>query len=355
MTANGKPDFSAWTCPAPLRNYPAVVMGHGSGGKLMADLIKHLFAPEFENELLGQAADSTVIEMPQSGRIAFTTDSFTVSPRFFPGGDIGELAVYGTVNDVAMSGATPLYLSAGFILEEGMPMEELARIAQSMGQAAALAGVQVVTGDTKVVNRGHGDGVYINTSGIGVIPEGVRIGPAEARPGDVVILSGTVGDHGMAIMSMREGLEFETQIVSDTQPLNGLVAAMLAASPRIHVLRDATRGGLSAALNEIADSSKVGVHFEERAVPVDLAVQAACEMLGLDPFYVANEGKLVAFVPAEDAEAVLAAMQAHPAGHRAAIIGQVVAEHPGMVLARTSIGGTRVVDLPAGELLPRIC
>ncbi|HLB46777.1 MAG TPA: hydrogenase expression/formation protein HypE [Anaerolineales bacterium] len=353
------PSLSGWTCPVPLRNYPTVVMGHGSGGKMMADLIQHLFAPLFNNELLAQLGDSTVLYFPVNGngpaRLAFTTDSFVVSPLIFPGGDIGELAVNGTVNDLAMSGAKPTFLSAGFILEEGLPMETLGRIATSVAAACKLAGVQLVAGDTKVVNKGHGDGLYINTSGIGVIPSGVNIAPNRAQPGDAVIVSGTLGDHGMAIMSVREGLEFETLIESDTAPLNGLVDTMLAASPEIHCLRDATRGGLAAVLNELASASKVGIEFDERRVPVRAEVHAACEMLGFDPFYVANEGKLVAIAPEAEAEAILAAMRAHPFGREAALIGRVVADHPNIVVARTGIGGSRVVDLPTGELLPRIC
>ena len=348
------PTFDGWTCPVPLKNYPTVVMGHGAGGKMMNDLIRHLFAAEFKNELLGQMADATVIQ-PGAGRLAFSTDSFVVSPLFFPGGDIGELAVNGTVNDLAMSGAVPRYLSAGFILEEGLPMETLGRLCVSMARACKAAGVQIATGDTKVVDKGHGDGLYINTSGIGVIPEGARIGPAQARPGDVVIVSGTMGDHGIAILSVREGLKFQTEIKSDTAPLHGLVAAMLERTTEIHCLRDATRGGLAAVLNELAEASQVGIEFEEARVPIRPEVMAACEMLGLDPLFIANEGKLVAFVPEAQAAAMLDAMRAHPYGKQATIIGRVVKDHPGMVLARTSIGGTRVVDLPAGELLPRIC
>ncbi len=359
MTKTDQLNFSGWTCPLPLKNYPTVVMGHGSGGKMMADLIQHLFAPLFDNELLAQLGDSTVLEMATNGsgrmRLAFTTDSFVVSPLIFPGGDIGELAVNGTVNDLAMSGARPLFLSAGFILEEGLPMETLGQIATSVAKACREAGVQLVTGDTKVVNKGHGDGLYINTSGIGVIPAGIHIAPDHAQPGDAVIVSGTLGDHGMAIMSVREGLEFETLIESDTAPLNGLVQAMLGVTPEIHCLRDATRGGLAAVLNELAKASNVGIEFEERKVPVGVAVQAACEMLGLDPYYIANEGKLVAIVPEAEAEAVLDAMRAHPHGQQAVRIGRVVVEHPGLVVARTRIGSSQVVDLPAGELLPRIC
>ena len=348
------PTFDGWTCPVPLQNYPNIVMGHGAGGKMMNDLIRHLFAVEFKNDLLGQVADATAINM-EAGRLAFTTDSYVISPLFFPGGNIGELAVNGTVNDLATSGAKPLYLSAGFILEEGLPMETLGRIAASMARASKIASVQIATGDTKVVNKGHGDGIYINTSGIGSIPAGVDIGPTKARPGDVVIVSGTMGDHGIAIMSVREGLKFQTEIGSDTAPLNGLVDAMLEVTADIHCLRDATRGGLAAVLNELADASKVGIEFEELKVPLRPEVAAACEMLGLDPLFIANEGKLVAIVPEKDAESVLAAMRKHPYGKDSAIIGKVVETHSGMVVAKTSIGGSRVVDLPAGELLPRIC
>ena len=361
MTDNPSLDFEGWTCPLPLRDYPTIVMGHGSGGKLMADLVEHLFAPQFANDALNQMGDATVIKslIPNTQfQIAFTTDSFVVRPLFFPGGNIGELAVNGTVNDLAMRGAKPLYLSAGFILEEGLPMNDLGRIATSMARACQKAGVQLVTGDTKVVGKGQGDGVYINTSGIGVIPDGVDIGPTRAQPGDVVIVSGTMGDHGVAVMSVREGLEFETAIESDTAPLWGLVETMLAADAgagAIHVLRDPTRGGLGVTLNEIARASNVGIALDERTIPVRPAVRSACEMLGLDPLYVANEGKLIAIVALENADVILAAMRAHEHGHDAAIVGKVVAEHRGLVTARTGIGGTRVVDVPAGELLPRIC
>jgi hydrogenase expression/formation protein HypE len=348
-----KPNLLAWTCPRPLQNYPTIVMGHGAGGKMMSDLIEHLFAPAFDNDWLGQMGDAAALDLP-SGRSAFTTDSFVVSPLFFPGGNIGELAVYGTVNDLAMRGARPLALSAGFILEEGLPMETLGRVVDAMAAACRKAGVKIATGDTKVVQRGHGDGLYINTSGIGTIPEGVDIGPANANPGDVVLVSGTIGDHGIAIMSVRAGLTFETRIQSDAAPLNGLVEAMVAAGT-IHCLRDATRGGLAAVLNELADSSQTGIEFDERLVPLRPEVNATCEMLGLDPLHVANEGKLVAIVPPEKAAAILAALRGHEFGRQAAIIGKVVAEHPGLVTARTSIGGRRVVDVPAGELLPRIC
>jgi hydrogenase expression/formation protein HypE len=360
-----QPDFDGWTCPLPLQNYPTIVMGHGSGGKMMNDLIRHLFAPEFQNDLLGQMGDATALTFAlepfdvaqgrPSTRVAFTTDSFVVSPLFFPGGDIGELAVNGTVNDLAMRGAKPLYLSAGFILEEGLPMETLGRVAASMAKACKAANVQIAAGDTKVVNKGHGDGIYINTTGIGRIPEGVDIAPQNARPGDAILVSGTLGDHGIAILSVREGLQFDSAIESDTAPLNGLVDSMLAVTEEIHCLRDATRGGLSAVLNELADASNVGIEFEETKVPVRPEVASACEMLGLDPFYIANEGKLVAIVPEKWAEKVLLAMRNHEFGKDAALIGRVVEAHPGLVVAKTSIGGSRVVDLPAGELLPRIC
>lgn len=351
-------DMSSWTCPLPLRDYPTIVMGHGSGGQMSFDLVRHMFLPLFDHAALARLSDSTVLESynaPHAMRLAISTDSFTVTPLFFPGGDIGQLAVHGTVNDLAMSGAVPLWLTAGFILEEGLPMDDLGRIVTSMAATANAAGVAIVAGDTKVVDRGHGDGVFINTTGFGLVPEGVNIGPERAQPGDVVLLSGTIGDHGMAVMSKREGLEFEAAIESDTTALHTLVAAMLDVTSDVHVLRDPTRGGLASALNEIARASKVGIEIEERAVPVRPAVRAACEMLGLDPLYVANEGKLLAFVPPDWADAVLVAMQAHPLGAEAARIGQVVEEHPGMVTARTGIGGRRVVDMQVGELLPRIC
>lgn len=361
-----KPNLLGWTCPRPLQNYPAIVMGHGAGGKMMSDLIEHLFAPAFDNEWLGQMADSAALDLP-AGRLAFTTDSFVVSPLFFPGGNIGELAVYGTVNDLAMRGARPLFLSAGFILEEGLPMETLGKVVSAMAAACKKAGVKVAAGDTKVVQKGHGDGLYLNTSGLGLIPRGLDISPQNARPGDRVLVSGTMGDHGMAVLSVREGLAFESSIRSDTAPLHGLVETMLAAGKAsnpsddsegfqpIHCLRDATRGGLAAVLNELAAASKAGIEFDERAVPVRAEVRAACEMLGLDPFYIANEGKLVAIVEERAAEEILLAMRSHEFGRDAALIGRVVAEHPGLVTAKTEIGGTRVVDLPAGELLPRIC
>ncbi len=347
-------NFEGWSCPLPLRDHPQIVLGHGGGGQLSADLVQHLFLPAFGNAALNQLGDSTVLELA-GGRIAVSTDSFVVRPLFFPGGNIGELAVNGTVNDLAMSGAQPLYLTTGFIIEEGLPLAQLHAIVESMARAARAAGVQLVAGDTKVVDKGHGDGVFINTAGLGLIPNGRAIAPARARPGDVIVLSGPIGDHGMAIMSVRENLQFETAIQSDTAPLNGLVEALLAAAPDVHVLRDPTRGGLASTLNEIAQAAGVGLALEERLVPVNPAVRSACELLGLDPFYVANEGKLVALLPAEQAAAGLAALRAHPLGAGAARIGTVTAENAGLVTARTGIGGTRLVDMAIGEQLPRIC
>ncbi len=351
-------DITGWICPLPLRDYPTIVLGHGSGGQMSFDLVRHMFLPLFDHAALARLGDSTVLDSRAAhskSKIAISTDSFTVTPLFFPGGDIGKLAVHGTVNDLAMSGATPLWLTVGFILEEGMPMDHLGRIVTSMAVAAKSAAVAIVAGDTKVVDRGHGDGVFINTTGFGLVPEALNIGPDQARAGDIILLSGTVGDHGVAVMSKREGLEFETAIESDTAALHTLVAAMLDVTHDIHALRDPTRGGLASALNEIARASKLGIEIDERAVPVRPAVQAACEMLGLDPLYVANEGKLVAFVPPAHADAVLVAMRDQPLGANAARIGTVVEEHPGLVTARTGIGGRRVVDMQVGELLPRIC
>ena len=345
---------TTWACPLPLRDYPTIVIGHGGGGQLGNELVEHLFKPAFSNDALNRMADSSVLSLPP-GRIAYSTDSFVVRPLEFPGGSIGALAVNGTVNDIAMSGATPLFLSAGFILEEGLPMATLGRIVTDMARAAAEAGVRIVTGDTKVVERGHGDGCYINTSGIGVIADGIDIGPQRAQPGDVVIVSGTIGDHGMAIMSVREGLEFDTTIVSDCAPLNTLVAAMLAVTPEIHVLRDPTRGGLASTLNEVAQSSGVGIAIREAALPVRPQVHAACEILGMDPVFVANEGKLVAIVPPQHANTVLAVMRGHARGVDAAIIGEVTTQHPGMLVARTAIGAQRVIAMQLGEQLPRIC
>ncbi len=346
--------IDGWTCPAPLRDQPNIVMGHGGGGQMSAELVEHLFLPAFDNRHLDGLGDSAILELPP-GRISMSTDSFVVRPRVFPGGDIGELAVNGTVNDVAMAGATPLYISVAFILEEGMPIDELAAIVQSMAKAAGEAGVQLVTGDTKVVDRGHGDGVYINTTGIGILRDDIDIHPRNVRPGDVIIVNGTIGDHGMAIMSVREGLEFESAIKSDTAALNHLVTALLDGGVEVRAMRDPTRGGLAATLNEIAVAAGVGVVVDERTLPVDRAVAAACEMLGMDPFYVANEGKMVVFVPAEQADLTLEIMHANELGARAVVIGEVVENHPGVVVAKTAIGATRVVDTQVGEQLPRIC
>jgi hydrogenase expression/formation protein HypE len=347
-------NFDGWACPLPLRDYPNIVMGHGGGGKLSAELITHLFLPAFANDTLNNLGDSAILDL-KAGRIAVSTDSFVVRPLFFPGGDIGSLAVHGTVNDIAMSGATPQFLTVGFIIEEGLPINVLGRIVDSMAAAARDAGVQIITGDTKVVDKGHGDGVYINTSGFGFIPDGVEIAPSKAQPGDVVIVSGTIGDHGMAVMSEREGLQFETDIVSDSAALNGLVAVMLAETNEIHVLRDPTRGGVASSLNEIAEAAQVGVVLDERSLPVNPAVHSACEMLGMDPLFVANEGKLLAIVPDAVAETLLAVMKAHPLGKNSAIIGRITTNHPGLLVAKTAIGGTRVVPMQIGEQLPRIC
>jgi hydrogenase expression/formation protein HypE len=349
-----EPIATTWACPLPLRDYPTIVIGHGGGGQLGNELVEHLFKPAFSNDVLNRMADSAVLTLP-AGRIAYSTDSFVVRPLEFPGGSIGALAVNGTVNDLAMSGATPLYLSAGFILEEGLPMATLGRIVDDMARAAKEAGVRIVTGDTKVVERGHGDGCYINTSGIGMIPDGIDIAPQRAQVGDVVIVSGTIGDHGMAIMSVREGLEFDTTIVSDCAPLNTMVADILAVTPDVHVLRDPTRGGVASSLNEIAGAANVGIVIREAALPVLPQVASACEILGMDPLFVANEGKLLAIVPPQHADGVLAAMRAHPRGARAAIIGEVTASHPGMLVARTAIGAQRVIAMQIGEQLPRIC
>ncbi|MEU2432963.1 hydrogenase expression/formation protein HypE [Streptomyces sp. NPDC007861] len=353
-TTDVRPDPTAWTCPAPLRDQPRVVMGHGGGGAMSAELVEQIFAPAFGGPLLAGLGDSAALELG-GAHLAFSTDSFVVRPLFFPGGSIGDLAVNGTVNDLAMSGARPAYLSCAFILEEGVETAVVRRVAEALGAAARAAGVEVATGDTKVVEAGHGDGIYVNTSGIGLIPPGVDLRPQRVVPGDVVIVSGPVGVHGVAIMSVREGLEFGVGIESDCAALGGLVEAMLAVTRDLHVLRDPTRGGLAASLNEIAAASGTGVVLQERAVPVPPAVANACAVLGLDPLYVANEGKLVAFVPREHADAVLAAMRAHPLGREAAVIGETVDAHPGMVVARTGLGGTRVVDMPLGEQLPRIC
>jgi hydrogenase expression/formation protein HypE len=329
-----------------------ILLAHGSGGKLMHDLIES-FLPELANPILDRLDDAAVFEM--SGKLAFTTDSYTVNPIFFPGGDIGRLAVCGTVNDLAMSGARPLYLSLAFIIEEGLPVADLKRIITSIKKAAGEAGVKIVTGDTKVVNQGSADRIFINTAGVGVVPEGVDISAANARPGDKIIVSGNIGDHGIAVLSQREGLKFHTPVPSDVAPLNGLVAEMLGASKNIHCLRDPTRGGLAVTLNDFARQSGVGINIAEGKIPIDKAVLAAGELLGLDPLHIANEGKLAAAVARGDAGKVLAAMKRHKYGRQAAIVGEVVIEHPGQVIMKTSLGASRIVDIPVGELLPRIC
>jgi hydrogenase expression/formation protein HypE len=352
---NTAPDFSNWSCPLPLADYPTIVIGHGGGGKLGNELVEHLFLPAFRNPALENLGDAAVLDIT-AGRIAMSTDSFVVQPLFFPGGNIGELAINGTVNDLAVSGAIPKFLTAGFILEEGFPLAQLAAIVDSMARAAKQAGVQIVTGDTKVVERGHGDGVYINTAGVGIIREGISVGPHRAQPGDAILVSGSIGDHGMAIMSVREGLEFESQIRSDCAALNGLISLVLdEVGSAVHAMRDPTRGGLASTLNEIAGSSNVGVQISDDALPVHPQVQAACELLGLDPVYVANEGKVVFFVAPEAADRVLAILRDHDLGREAARIGTVTAEHPKMLVSRTAMGSNRVIPTQIGEQLPRIC
>ncbi len=330
-----------------------VLMAHGSGGKMARDLVEKVLVKALSNPMLELLDDSATVQF--SGRLAFTTDSYVVRPIFFPGGDIGRLAVCGTVNDLAMVGAKPLYISLAFILEEGLPLAELEQVVRSIRQAADEAGVHIVTGDTKVVNRGAADRLFVNTAGVGMVPEGVHVSGSNARPGDAVILSGTIGDHGIAVLSRREGLSFDTELVSDVAPLAGMVAQMLEACPAIRAMRDPTRGGLASTLNEIAERSRVCIRLQERAIPVRDAVRGACEMLGFDPLYVANEGKLVAIVPAADSDRVVAVMRAHPYGRDAAIVGEVAEGPAGRVLLSTAVGATRVVDMLTGDLLPRIC
>ena len=330
-----------------------ILLAHGSGSRLSHDLISKVLAPAVMNPILARMDDSAVLEL--SGRLAFTTDSYVVNPIFFPGGDIGRLAVCGTVNDLSMSGAKPLYISLALIIEEGLDMDDLRRIMQSVGEAATEAGVQVVTGDTKVVDRGKADRLFINTAGIGLIEGAADISGANARPGDKIILSGGIGEHGMAVMSQREGLRFSLPVASDCAPLNHLVAAMMAASNNIHSLRDPTRGGLASTLNEFARQSDVGIVIEEDKIPVHDGVRGCCELLGLDPLYIANEGKLVAAVAEADAAGVLSAMRENKHGRQAAVIGKVTSEHRGRVVMKTNIGSSRIVDMPVGEILPRIC
>ena len=334
-----------------------VLLAHGSGGRLSHELVAQVFVPPWENPILSRLDDSAVFRLGDGTEppLAFTTDSYVVKPLFFKGGDIGRLAVCGTVNDLAMSGARPLYLSAGFVIEEGLTMTDLRAIVQSMREAAEEAGVQIVAGDTKVVEKGSADGLFINTAGLGLLRSGLHISGEGAQVGDIVILSGSIGDHGIAVLSQREGLEFESPVSSDVAPLNHMVAAMLEVSPQIHVLRDPTRGGVATSLNEIAGQSSVGIHIREETIPLKPGVWAACEMLGLDPLYVANEGKLVAMVSRADADKVLEAVRGSTYGREAAIIGEVIPEPQGKVLMETAVGGTRIVHMLVGEMLPRIC
>jgi hydrogenase expression/formation protein HypE len=347
-------EIFAGACPVPISDHKEIVMAHGSGGRLTHQLIQKFVLPQFRNDLLDPMHDGAIFSVNGS-QFAFSTDSFVVNPVFFPGGDIGKLAICGTVNDLAMCGAKPLYLSAGFILEEGLSLEEFHRIIQSMKNTAAEAGVMLVTGDTKVVDRGKGDKIFINTSGIGLVEPGVRIHPGRAQVGDKIIINGPIAMHGIAIMSVRENLAFETEILSDCAPLNGLVAALLKAWPDVHVMRDPTRGGIASALNEIAGQAGVGVRLDEAAIPISEEVKGACEILGFDPLYVANEGKVLVIVPTAGADTVLNAMRQHPDGQGAAIIGEIVENHSGFVTLRTRVGGNRVVDMLSGEQLPRIC
>lgn len=342
-------------CPVPRGEHDRVQLGHGSGGKMSAQLLRERFLPRFGNPWLDRLGDGAVVPV-EGGEMVISTDTFVVTPLEFPGGNIGHLAVHGTLNDLAMMGATPKYLSAGFVLEEGLPFDVLDRVLDAMAQAARWAGVSIVTGDTKVVDRGKADGMFVNTTGVGVLHDGFRPDPRAARAGDAVLVSGPLGRHGMAVMAVREGFSFESEIVSDTANLSPLVASLrLGLGAQVHTLRDCTRGGLASALNEIAAASRVGVELDDGAVPVPGSVQAACEMLGLDPLYVANEGVLVAFVPAAAAPRALELLSGHEAGGGAAVVGSAVADHPGLVVLRTGLGGTRVVDMLPGDQLPRIC
>jgi hydrogenase expression/formation protein HypE len=351
----GQPNtVAALTCPAPLNQRDKVLLGHGSGGTLTAELVRDIFLPAFRNPVLSKLDDQAIVGI-NGTRIAVTTDSFVVKPPFFPGGDIGSLSVHGTLNDLAMGGAQPLFLSAAFILEEGLSMDVLRRVVSSLERAADEAGVQVVTGDTKVVEKGKGDDLFINTTGIGIVPDGLELSADQARPGDRVLLSGSIGEHGIAILAQREGLEFESTINSDSAALHTLVASMLSVTGTIRCMRDPTRGGLSSTLNEIASQSQVGIEVDEQAIPVCEEVRGACEMLGLDPLYVANEGKLVAIVAQGVADDLLATMRRHKLGKQAQIIGTVSEKNPGLVTMRTALGTERIVDMLAGDQLPRIC
>jgi len=343
-----------FSCPIPITNYDQITLAHGGGGKLSQQLIQQMFLSQFKNDYLDVQHDGAMFTL-NGERYAFSTDSYVVNPIFFPGGNIGELAINGTVNDLAMCGAEPKYLSAAFIIEEGLLMEDLWKIILSMQAAAKNAGVLLITGDTKVVDKGKGDKIFINTSGIGTIEDGIDIRPTRASVGDKIILSGTIGEHGVAIMSVREGLEFDSPIKSDCAALNHLVKSMFSVTKDIHVLRDPTRGGVASALNEIATLAKVGIRIEETSIPVTDPVEGACEILGLDPLYIANEGKLIVFVPPVHADKVLEKMKLHSLGKDAVIIGEVVADHPGIVIMESSIKGKRIVDMITGEQLPRIC
>ena len=344
----------AMSCPTPLPARDTILLGHGSGGKLSAELIREIFLPAFHNPMLARLDDQAIVSI-NGQRLAISTDSFVVKPLFFPGGDIGSLAVHGTINDLAMGGATPLFLSAAFIIEEGFSMELLRRVVNSLRQAANDAGVQVVTGDTKVVEKGKGDGLFINTTGIGLVPAELDLSADRARAGDKVLLSGSIGDHGIAILAQREGLEFETEIQSDSAALHTLVADILAATDEVRCMRDPTRGGISSTLNEIAERSQVGIELQESFLPIHEQVRGACELLGLDPLYVANEGKLIAIVAPQADDAALQAMRRHPLGAEAQIIGIVKQENPRLVTMRTPLGTSRIVDMLAGDQLPRIC
>ncbi len=342
------------SCPMPIMEHDTVQLAHGAGGRLSARFIEKLFLPRFSNEVLDRLEDQATVNIP-AGRISVSTDSFVVSPIIFPGGNIGELAVNGTVNDVAMCGARPLYLTAGFILEEGLPMDTLHSILVSMEKAAKKGGVTIITGDTKVVDKGSCDGIFINTTGIGILPEGIHISAGNLTPGDRIILSGSIADHGMAVMTSRKGLSFASRIQSDTAPLNGMVQDMLKLTPDIHALRDPTRGGVATTLNELATASNVGIVIHEEKIPVQEETRGACEILGIDPLYVANEGKLIAVVPEEWSRRVLDVIRDSEFGAQAEIIGEVTTDHPGMVVMETSLGARRIVDMPLGEQLPRIC
>ena len=349
-----RPDFEKMNCPLPLTLHTTVQLAHGAGGRLSDELIDRLIRPRFANPELDRQEDQAVLEVP-AGRLSFSTDTFVVSPLEFPGGDIGDLAVNGTVNDVAMAGAAPMALSVGLVLEEGLEIAVLERILDSMAKAAREAGVKLVTGDTKVVDKGSCDRMFINTSGVGMVRPGVALGADRIRPGDALLLSGTVADHGMAVMTVREGLSFHAGVRSDTCALNGLVGDLLDAAPGLRALRDPTRGGVATTLNEFARAAGVGIRIREDAVPVRTDVRAACELLGIDPLYVANEGKLIAAVPADQADAALAAARAHPRGRDAVILGEAVADHPGTVSVVTPLGAERILPMPVGEQLPRIC